>query len=80
VAVINVRIQNPIFLPCIIGVLLMIGCFGYLADSLIYFFDTDFPVSFSIFLFWGEVVVLFWLLIMGVNVEKWAHQSGIRPA
>lgn len=68
------------FLPRIIGVFLMIGCFGYLADSLIYFFDTDFPVSFSILLFWGEVVVLFWLLIMGINVEKWHRQSGISPS
>jgi len=64
------------FLPKIIGVALMIGCFGYLADSLIYFFDPAFPVSFSIYLFWGEVMALFWLLIMGVNAEKHAQMPG----
>ncbi len=59
------------FLPKIIGVTLMIGCFGYLADSLIYIFNPNFPIRFSIYLFWGELIILFWLLIMGINVEKW---------
>ncbi len=67
------------FLPKIIGVTLMIGCFGYLADSLIYFFDTDFPVIFTIYLFWGEIFILLWLMIRGVNVEKLGRQSDIIP-
>lgn len=67
------------FLPRIIGVTLMIGCFGYLADSLIYFFDSDFPVTFAIYLFWGELIVLLWLMIRGVNANSWAEQSDINP-
>lgn len=68
------------FLPKLIGVTLMIGCFGYLADSLIFVFVQDFPVSFSIYLFWGELIVLLWLIVRGVNVEKWAHHTDINPA
>ncbi|MBL1438087.1 MAG: DUF4386 domain-containing protein [Rhodobacteraceae bacterium] len=63
------------FLPKIIGVTLMIGCFGYLTDSVIYFFDPNFSIKFAIYLFWGELIVLTWLIIKGVNVEKWKLQS-----
>ena len=68
------------FLPKIIGVTLMIGCFGYLADSLIYFFNPSFSISFAVYLFWGELIVLFWLIIMGVDAKKWSQQVDIAPA
>lgn len=63
------------FLPKIIGVALMIGCFGYILDSFIYFVDPDFSVKFSIYLFWGELMITLWLLIKGVNVEKWNQKN-----
>jgi len=65
------------FLPKIIGVTLMVGCFGYLADSLIYFFNTNYPISFAVYLFWGEFIVLLWLIFMGVDAKKWSQQVDI---
>ena len=59
------------FMPKIIGIALMIGCFGYLADSFIYILMPDFGFQFAQFMFIGEVMIAFWLLIMGVNEEKW---------
>ncbi len=59
------------FMPKIIGIALMIGCFGYVADSFIYMVAPDFGFQFALFLFVGEVMITFWLLIMGVNEEKW---------
>jgi len=59
------------FLPKFIGILLMIGCFGYFADSIIYFLNPDFGIMFSEFLFIGEVILPLWLVIKGVNVGKW---------
>jgi hypothetical protein len=58
------------FLPKILGVLLMIGCFGYLIDSVTFFFFPSFePIV--LYTFWGELLLPLWLLIKGVNVEKW---------
>lgn len=59
------------FMPKVIGVALMIGCFGYLADSFIYILAPNFGFQFAQFMFIGEVMIAFWLLIMGVNEEKW---------
>jgi hypothetical protein len=59
------------FLPRFLGVLLIIGCFGYLAQSVV---DLLFPSSgVIIYLYtsWGELVFPLWLVIRGVNVERW---------
>ncbi len=59
------------FLPKILGVLLIIGCLGYLVDSFAAFLFPGFGVNLAMFTFWGEVLLPLWLLIKGVNVEKW---------
>jgi hypothetical protein len=63
------------FLPRILGVLLMIGCFGYLIDSFIFFLYPDFDVTISQFTFIGELLLPLWLLIKGVNVEQWEKRA-----
>lgn len=59
------------FIPKIIGIALMIGCFGYLADSFIFILMPDFGFQFAQFLFVGELLITFWLLFIGVNEAKW---------
>ena len=59
------------FLPKLIGILLMIGCFGYVADAFIYILNPNFGISFAEYLFVGELVIALWLLIKGVDVAKW---------
>ena len=66
------------FLPRVIGVLLAVAGLGYLVDFTLFFLFPDVAVSVSNFTFVGEVVLIFWLLIKGVNVEQWeirAHKS-----
>ena len=58
------------FLPRVLGILLMIGCFGYLIDSFAYFLDPSFK-EIVMFTFWGEILFPLWLLIKGVDVERW---------
>ncbi len=63
------------FLPRILGILLMIGCLGYLIDSITFFLFPNFGVTISQFTFIGEVLLPLWLLIKGVNVEQWKKRS-----
>ncbi len=63
------------FLPRILGVLLMIGCFGYLIDSFAAFLLPNLHIQIAMFTFWGEVLLPLWLLIKGVNVEQWKKRA-----
>ncbi len=61
------------FLPRILGILLMIGCFGYVIQSFAAFLGYN--VSIIFFTSWGELLFLLWLLIKGVNVEQWEKRA-----
>ena len=63
------------FTPKIVGILLIIACFGYLIDVVTYFLIPSFELVISEYTFIGEVVMLLWLLIKGVNVEKWKKRA-----
>ncbi len=63
------------FLPRILGILLIIGCFGYLIDVFTFFVFPNFDVKISGFTFWGEILFPLWLLIKGVNVEQWEKRA-----
>ena len=67
------------FLPRIIGILLMIGCFGYLIDSFAVFLFPNANVQIAPFTFWGEILLPLWLLVKGVNVAQWEKQA-LEPA
>jgi hypothetical protein len=59
------------FLPKIMGVYLMISCFGYLIDFVTFYLFPNVSVSINMFTGWAELVLCLWLLIKGVNVEEW---------
>jgi hypothetical protein len=63
------------FLPKLIGILLMVACFGYLLDVLIFALLPDVELVVSEFTFVGELLLLLWLLIKGVNVERWQARA-----
>jgi hypothetical protein len=66
------------FLPRILGVLLMIGCFGYLIQSFAGFLSPNLEVYtalLSVITSSGELLVPLWLLIKGVNVEQWKKRA-----
>jgi len=63
------------FLPRILGILLIIAGFGYLIEFVAFFLFPNLDVTIRMFTFWGEVLLALWLLIKGVNVEKWEKRA-----
>jgi len=63
------------FLPRIIGLLLMIGCLGYLVDSAAAMLIPGNTINVAMFTFWGEIIFPLWLVIRGVNVEQWKKRA-----
>jgi hypothetical protein len=63
------------FLPRILGVYLMISCFGYLIDFVAFFLVPDFGVAINMLTGWAELLLCLWLLIKGVNVEQWEKRA-----
>jgi hypothetical protein len=59
------------YIPGILGILLIIGGFGYLIDFATFFLIPSFGVEISQFTFIGELLLPLWLLVKGVNVERW---------
>lgn len=55
------------FLPRIIGILLMIGCFGYLVDSFAAFLLPELGITIAQFTFIGEILLPLWLVTKGVG-------------
>ena len=63
------------YLPKLIGILLMIGCFGYLIDTATFFLLPDFGVTVSEFTFVGELLLPLWLVIKGVDKRGWEQRT-----
>jgi hypothetical protein len=67
-------IARSIFLPRILGVLLAIAGLGWL----VFLFP---PAAYRLFPFiaaasaLGEIPVEFWLMVMGVNIQRWKKQA-----
>lgn len=68
-------VYNSGFLPKILGVLLIIAGLGYLFDVVTFFLFPTFDVTISQFTFIGELLLLLWLLIKGVNTDRWKMWS-----
>jgi len=62
------------FLPRILGILLIIACFGYVIESFTIFLLPSFK-GIALYTFWGELLFPLWLLIKGVNVEQWEKRA-----
>jgi len=59
------------FLPKLLGILLVVGCAGYVIDSGTQLLFPGFDATISQFTFIGELLLPLWLLSKGVNVERW---------
>jgi hypothetical protein len=64
------------FLPRILGILLMLGGVCYTASAVLFFlFPNLDTMILGLFAFIGESVFYLWLLVKGINVEKWEERG-----
>jgi len=67
------------FLPKVLGILLIIGGFGYVIDSCAHLLSLDYKETVSLIVigpnFISEFALFMSLLIKGVNVEKWKKRA-----
>jgi hypothetical protein len=63
------------YIPRILGVLLIIGCFGYLIESFTFFVFPNFDAIITQYTWLGELTFPLWLLIKGVDVEQWKKRA-----
>jgi hypothetical protein len=64
------------FLPRILGILLIIAGVGYVVQSFAAFVWPSLQLDIIFVTGWGELLLLLWLLIKGVNVERWKKWAG----
>ncbi len=62
-------VYKATYIPNIFGVLLFIAGFGYLFHTLGTFFAPDYDLDFLFFTFFGELILMLWLLIKGRKVD-----------
>lgn len=63
------------FLPRLLGILLIIGCFGWLAESIAAFLLPGYGLRIGMFTGLGEILLPLWLLLKGVDVEQWKMRA-----
>ena len=66
------------YIPRILGILLMIGWFGYMLEFFTFFLFPDFNAAIELVFTItgiGEFLLVLWLLIKGVNVEQWEKRA-----
>jgi hypothetical protein len=68
-------ILKSTYIPKVIGILLIITCLGYLIDFATFFLFPNFPIIVSEYTWLGEVLMVLWLLIKGVNIEKFQKRQ-----
>jgi hypothetical protein len=63
------------YIPKVIGVLLVIGGIGYVADFVTFLLLPDLKFAVSEYTFIGEVAMVIWLLTKGINEKKYEALS-----
>lgn len=66
------------YIPKIIGYLLLVTCIGYLIDFITFFLFPSIKIAVSEYVWLGEVLMVLWLLIKGVDMsafEKYGFEK-----
>jgi len=58
------------FMKKILGFLILLASLGYLTDGIGKLLSSHYDMSISMFTFFGEVILIFWLLIAGHKIKE----------
>jgi len=58
------------YVPKLMGVFLLVAGVGYLVDNLKYFFYPGVDTGFLWFAYFGELIFMVWLLVVGAGIKK----------
>ena len=79
-AVLGYLVYRSGFLPRILGIVMIVAALGYLANSFTGFLVPEYAATLEVVVIvaalLGELPLALWLLIKGVNVERW-HQRAL---
>lgn len=67
------------YIPKIIGYLLLLTCLGYLIDFCTFFLLPKFPITVSEYTWIGEVLMVLWLLIKGIDSAAFEKHYSDKP-
>ncbi|MDX1341628.1 MAG: DUF4386 domain-containing protein [Reinekea sp.] len=74
----GVLILKSDFIPKIIGWMMVLAFFGYIADTVVWLLIPGETIDVALYTFYGEVILPLWLVIKGVkqnNWQSWAANS-----
>jgi len=63
----GILIYKSSFIPQPLGILMVIACFGYVIDSILWFIYPTIGFSLSEYTFLGELLLPLWLLFYGID-------------
>jgi Domain of unknown function (DUF4386) len=82
-AVLGYLVYRSGFLPRLLGILMVVSAFGYLANSFTGFLVPQYAERLAVVVvvtaLIGELPLTLWLLIKGVNVERWRQRALASP-
>ncbi len=63
------------FIPKFFGIALLVAFVGYISDSVMVFLFPSITFHLGDYVGWGEILFPLWLLIKGINIDKWREYS-----
>jgi len=69
-ALLGILVLRSAYIPKLLGILLIISAFGYMATSMQPYLFPNINIDFAVYTFYGELIFMLWLLIWGSRLKE----------